>query len=667
MRILASRTRHRVRYAGVVTTGFYVALGLWLAAAALDPRLPDNPHPMLAALVEPGSAWAMTLVMALGITSCLLVLWSRQTDSLRAPLLGSIWAATTAIVLAMAAYLPCSGSAPAGWHALTSTVGLFVGAYDEPFGPGHACAHAVPLALHVARLAALTATLTSVLSVIAAMSRTQIDRLKLTYAKSLTAVIGIDEDTVAVVEALARQTSRQRAYRTVLLTSVPDRDCVRRASAAGALVAGVDLDNRDELTALRLWRKVDRAFLLSANIGANQQRAESLKTWLTGNAERQHTASGSRLPLVVRVDDPWLADEWRRRGIGDPHFAIDALAVYEETADALVVPVLTASPTIRHVLVAGAGPLALALLAELSQRGRERQFVGEGQPLPEITLIDVDAGQYLDDHGHRQRRFVFDPLVTHATDEFPTIEALTVEIDRLLTGGVPEDSLAVVVAMDGTRLGTRLATRHRTMLVLEPVAGTAAISTEPLFANLRPYSLTLSAADVKAEDCWERAAMAVHERYRRRYEGAPLAVPWDQLPREFYRQSNRRQIRTMLDSIRAIGRTWQTSGPEDRRCDDQAMADGSAKVRIAAGLDLFGLTEEDLEALATNEHQSWLRHYRADGWRHGPRDDAAKTHPSLLSWLDLADADRDKTRAGVIDCLFQLRALGYRSEEGKKD
>ncbi|MBK8464134.1 MAG: hypothetical protein IPL36_14305 [Nigerium sp.] len=158
----------------------------------------------------------MTLVVVLGVAGYSLFARARQVDSLRAPLLASMWAATTAIVLAMAAYLPCSGSAPTGWQALTSTIGLFIGAFDEPFGAGQACTHEVPLALHVARLAALSATLTSVLTVVASMSRTQMDRLRLSRAKSLTAVVGLDDDTVGVVAALAKQSSRR--YRTVVLT-----------------------------------------------------------------------------------------------------------------------------------------------------------------------------------------------------------------------------------------------------------------------------------------------------------------------------------------------------------------------------------------------------------------------------------------------------------------
>lgn len=391
--------------------------------------------------------------------------WARRVDSLRAPLLASIWAASSAVPLALAAYLPCSGPAPAGWQAITSTLALFVGNFDVPFGAGEACAYEVPLALHVARLAALAATLTSVLSVVASMSRAQMDRLRLTRARSLTAVVGLDDASAGVVEALAREDSRR--YRTVVLTKDIERACVRRVWASGTLVLRVDVDDPDELTSLKLWSKVDRAYLMSTDAGANQQRAEFLRRLLSETAGRGNTASGRRLPLIVRVDDPWLADEWRRRGVGDPHFAIDAIALYEETADALVSRLLAPEAAVRHLIIVGCGPLALALLAELSQRGREWQFVGAGQILPEVTLLDMDASGYVADHRQRQKRFVFDPLVVHQVDDFPNLEPLTALIKGLLASGLREAAVAVVVGLEGTRLGTRLSLRHREVMVLE--------------------------------------------------------------------------------------------------------------------------------------------------------------------------------------------------------
>ena len=660
-------SRRRLRWLARLTGGAYALLLGWLAVAAFDPSILDVAPRWLSFLADPGSWVAMTIIIAVGIGALLFAFGARLLESMSPPVMATVWAASSAIVLALASYWRCAGDAPAGWQALSSTLVLFLGNLDSPFGPGQACAHAMPLALHVARIAALTATLTSVGSVIVLMSRAQFDRFALLRAQSVTVALGVDDSSAGVLEALAQQSSR--SYRTVLLTKDMDRDCVRRVRAAGTLVLPVDIDDLEELRALRLWRKADRAFLLSADSSANQRRADSLRGLLETAADRHHTAAGSRLPLVVREDDPWLADEWRRRGVGDTHFAIDALSTYEETADALVALLLEPMRHLRHVIVVGAGPLALALLAELSQRGRELQFVGEGAALPEVTLVDAAASEYVDDHRERQRRFVFDPLVVSAVDDYPALEPVERRIRAMQAQDAGAGCLAVVVDLEDSRLGTRLALRYRDILVLERRSGEGSRISTPLFANLSQFSMALSDPSGKAEDCWERAAQSVHARYKQLYPGAPLAVAWEELPREFYRQSNRRQVRTALDSVKSIGRTWQLTTPEDRRCDERAMASEHPEERIRAGRELFDLSAEDLEHLARLEHRSWLRHYRKDGWRRGNRndDERVKTHPNLVEWEHLDPQAQDKTRAGVIDTLFQLRALGYRSEPQKTE
>jgi RyR domain len=91
------------------------------------------------------------------------------------------------------------------------------------------------------------------------------------------------------------------------------------------------------------------------------------------------------------------------------------------------------------------------------------------------------------------------------------------------------------------------------------------------------------------------------------------------------------------------------------------MSSDDAEAKIREGCTKFDLRPDELTEMAGLEHQAWLTHYRRDGWRLGPRDDARKVHPSLLPWDQLPEDARTKTRAGVIETLFQLRALGYRS------
>ena len=58
---------------------------------------------------------------------------------------------------------------------------------------------------------------------------------------------------------------------------------------------------------------------------------------------------------------------------------------------------------------------------------------------------------------------------------------------------------------------------------------------------------------------------------------------------------------------------------------------------------------EQIEQLAETEHQRWAAHLYLNGWRYGSvRDDAAKQHPSLVSWVDLNEGERQKDRDTIL-------------------
>jgi hypothetical protein len=45
-----------------------------------------------------------------------------------------------------------------------------------------------------------------------------------------------------------------------------------------------------------------------------------------------------------------------------------------------------------------------------------------------------------------------------------------------------------------------------------------------------------------------------------------------------------------------------------------------------------------------DHHDHWAEFLAARGWRQGPRDDVAKTHPNLTAWDDLSPEQQDKDR-----------------------
>ena len=82
-------------------------------------------------------------------------------------------------------------------------------------------------------------------------------------------------------------------------------------------------------------------------------------------------------------------------------------------------------------------------------------------------------------------------------------------------------------------------------------------------------------------------------------------------------------------------------------------------VRLPPGLE--ALTER----LAENAHDIWAVQRLADGWAFGPkRDDAAKKHPCLIPYAELADTEKAYDRQTAMGTLKAMLALGYRIERG---
>lgn len=653
----------RWRLPAAVLTGAYALLLAWLAATAFTPELLPLAPEWLAWLATPGSAPAMSVGLLLSGAAFAAVLASRVGDSSRVPFLLSAWCAASAMPLAMAAYLPCTGDAPPFWTAVTASFSLLLGNFEAAFGTGQACAHQVPLGLQLGRLLAILATLSGAASVLFAVSRSQLDRFAVLRARHLTVVAGLDESSWPVLQQLAGQ--RDGGRRIVLLTSDAS-PLADRAHAAGVLALRTPASDPLGLRGAVPWHRTGRCYLLAADAALNRTRATALREAFRPGPddrtpqERGDQSRGRRLTVVARIDDPWQAEDWRKRLIGTPGFVFDAIGIYEATADALVGR-LDELHDIDELVVAGEPPLVLALCAELSQRGREAQFLDGHAGLPKVTLIDSEAGGIVADHRVRQQRFASDPLRLAAVDAPPSLDSVTAQLRRITdAGGRP----AVVVGHTDTRLGTRLAVRHPELPVFELTAGSRPVAgDEPTAGGLRAFSLALGDAGGRSADAWERAARAVHERYRRRFPDAAQAVPWAELPREFYRESNRRQLHSILDAMAGLGRSWAPTSPEPETGPDPDQLTGAgATDRIEAGLARFDLTAAEVARVAELEHDSWLRHYLADGWRPGSvRNDRERRHPDLKPWAELDDAARRKTQAGVIDTLFALRALGYRS------
>ena len=95
---------------------------------------------------------------------------------------------------------------------------------------------------------------------------------------------------------------------------------------------------------------------------------------------------------------------------------------------------------------------------------------------------------------------------------------------------------------------------------------------------------------------------------------------------------------------------------EPDKQDNRAAARRMASVLATAGLALTPngpaipaeILQSHMETLAAAEHDGWMAHRTASGWRYGAtRDDAAKRHPSMIPYADLPDSEKEKDRNNI--------------------
>jgi hypothetical protein len=561
-------------------------------------------------------------------------------------------------VLGFSSYWQChDGQHPSFFTALTFTGALVKGtigdqSIGEPNQPQHLCPIPTPVALDVARLSAQAAIFVGLASVAVALFRSQTDRFHIRRAGSVTAVVGIDDDTPSMISAIAKTVGPRGML--VVITNVPEQACVYEARSRGARIVTVDFSKPETLAALSLWRKLDRLYLLSADPSANLQRLAVITKQLPEDG---------RLPLIVRIDDPWQAEVWRAQQFGgsDRHWVADAVGKYEVTARRLL-DAITNITTVDRILVCGASPLTLALCADMAQRRRERDFYSapEETPLPSVTLVAQGAREYVDDHEfHQQQLGLISPEGIDAVNEAPVMSTLL----RLI-GGHDRGVAVVFVDSDSSidaTIGTRLAARFRDMPVYAwDRAARVAEDRVPIIGRLRTYRVAMDVAQGQAHDAWERAAILIHSSYAKGADtDTPASRPWAQLD-EFYRESNRRQVRNILRVVEEKGEHTWSSGSTPAA---QVSAAELRHLPPLEQLQRLGFEEDAALKMARAEHEDWCRYYAEAGWHRGERCDAKKTHDKLAEWVVVAAKPKLLYAAvrSVAGTLLELRELGYRS------
>ncbi|MEB3905003.1 hypothetical protein OSH39_07450 [Mycobacterium ulcerans] len=340
----------------------------YLAAVALQPAILDQLPSPVSWFGRPGSM--ATIAIVVGVLGAVSVLTFRSSASHR--LVGVSFTiiallVSASAVLGLSAYWRChDDNHPAVFTPLMWTAQLVKGGVGDTSLSGRTCPNPTPVALELARFAALSAIFTGLGGVVVGIFRSRVDRLRANLADSVTVIVGGDDDTQPMLSGVARALDR---HGTLVLITNADNEHVQRARRQGARVVLVDFNAPSSLASLRLWRHLGRLCLMSPDPSTNL-------LWLDVTGRRVAQLGNKQwLPLIVRIDDPWLAESWRAKQFGgsDTRWAADVVGKYEVTASRLLDGVM-ATGRITRVFVCGSSQLTLALCAELTRRALERDF-----------------------------------------------------------------------------------------------------------------------------------------------------------------------------------------------------------------------------------------------------------------------------------------------------
>ena len=542
---------------------FYVACASYLCAIAIAPRIQIQAPSWRHWFGAPGSWLTIAVILLIPILALVFSRLAGRKAFSTTPLLIVAAMAVSALAFGLSSYWNCHDKLSPLFSPLAWTVALFLGNYEDRYkdnlcGTGAS----IPVALELARMLALATTLTTAIAAARTLFRSQFDRIAIFRARSLTAVVGIDEDTLSMLSAIATRMGKGESL--VIVTAAPNRRCINEARALGARVREVAALDANTLRELRLWKNVHRLYLVAEDPAQNELRLRAID-----EAMDRLGVKRVRMPLTVRIDDPWQAEVWRRHFLdSDPvhgsdrnhrRWVADAVGRYEATAATILRHMTNVDfgyPPPDAVLICGLFPLTYALTSELAQMDREQLvYSNPKRILPQrVYVMAMGASGFLEDHRLRQARIASreSPLQIAPLNVEPTVEEISNFVGR--------NPRCCVVLTDTSMetSGTRLAARFPKLTIYVASSSTQSLPESSVVSRIFPFPITMNFEPGAPQDAWERAAELIHEAYRVNARAEDWAIeaevdrPWLDLD-PFWKQANRRTVTHTLAFVESIG------------------------------------------------------------------------------------------------------------------
>jgi hypothetical protein len=618
----------------------------------------------------------------------------------------------SSLIMMFASYWPCAGSQNPVWASLRYALEALEGYVAEPFGVTQGCPTEFPQVLLVGVLFGKT-TLALVVGLgFAYVFRHSIDTVRAHFARQVVVFSGLDSESVNAARVLRRSLTRRQ--RLLLLDAGPElaraREVARETHSIALSIDVTDAAAVEAFMRARGRRGIQGLYLMSSDAGANIRAMELFLKWqevisqdqragrgvessdqdsqVAARAQLQRkllemhsNASGWRAPkrlsglssraglartevpgrVVVRVDNPWHAEDWRRRQmIARTGWLFEAVSTNQIAARHVVRQAM--DEEIEEIVLLGSTPFELAVLSEIaferrsdhalevaSMLGKQRWGAAskEYKPAtPSVVLLGDDARDAADHFRQQLIRFGITDADRHIRVEHGTAQELMERTDK---------RRAMVLNETPGYDSTFIAVRYPRWRIFEWVPEARGLTAKPMLGGLSLVGPTLDPVGRFGVDIWERLGRIQHEMYLYLWHGGTPSTgdskrgTWDRDLDAFAKESNIRSFAAFCRAVASLGRQWATD----------LGAGGSQSEHP--------LLPDEIERVAILEHESWVRHHVEYGWRLGDADgsgggrdrDKVKLHPNLVEWDALSTPDKQKDFDNVTSITTLMRSLGF--------
>jgi hypothetical protein len=505
----------------------------------------------------------------------------------------------------------------------------------------------IPVEIEIARFALPSLAAVTAITTLAILFLEQAQQTRLRFVRNHIVICGLGR-----MGYLLAINFRDRGDTVVVIERDDSNPLIEQTKARGVMVlSGTATD-----TAVLRQAAMQRAASLIAVCGDDRVNAEIA-------IRAQQIVKTRRLkPLrcSIHIVDPQLHELLVNKELSSQEFTtirLEVFNVFDLGAKLLLQEYPTAIPDNEaHILIVGMGNLGESLIVHAARTWTMEH--GDSAHRLKLTVIDRNAEQRCEVLSIRYPQLPKRSELNPLSIEFdsPAFH----RADFLFNTGVNVDIIYICLDDDSRGLSVSQALLRRLRqkkipIVIrtqrtESLAGFLSRKDErgSVFQHVYTFSLLdrTCTPELLSSGPHEYLARALHEQYVNQQAeagraGMTASLNWTELS-EADKEANRKQVDRIGANLETVG------------CKIAPLMDWDSSPII--------FTDEEIEVIARREHEGWCDDLRRGGWvfATGSRNAKKKTHPDLVEWDRLPEAEREKNRAPVRELPTFLNRAGYR-------